>query len=458
MELISFLILCAWVIVVVWNIRWATIILPAFFPLYLIKFKIGFVPFNVVEVMVYLVFAIFLCRVLCERFLKKSDYEKLGEKFLRGRVLRFAIPVVGLVLGSLGGLYMAYLRGDIVSALGIFKGWVVMPILYSILVISVLKTVRDKKLTFYFYMLSVFGLSLWAFWQAISGEYITIDQRASGPFESANYLALYIGSCVILSGVLLWQRIEQRFTGNKLLGWIKGVSCDDFDAGKIFSFWAIFEFVVFVSSFLALILSRSYGGIIAVFAAFSFYVVYELFFSNFKEKYGRFWIKFFVFFGVVLLAVLTVYSQLNTNKFKDFLAFNQQSSSSVRIQVWTTAATFIEENPVLGIGLGRFERLYGERAGEILGVTPYEKTMLQPHNLILSTWLNAGLIGVVSIIWLAVAVFLSLRREEISLDEKRFMFIVVLMFIVICVHGVVDQPFWKNDLALIWWMIVGSVI
>jgi O-antigen ligase len=191
---------------------------------------------------------------------------------------------------------------------------------------------------------------------------------------------------------------------------------------------------------------------LGVFSALFLYAIYEIFFSNFSGKYGSFLRKIIILVVVVLAAFTSVISQVGTAKFKDFLVFDRQSSSSVRIQVWTVALDEIKENPVLGIGLGGFENVYEKKAVEILGAEPYEKTMLHPHNLLFSSWLNAGILGLISICWLVVSVLLALRKKD------RMAVVFIAMFLVIFIHGIVDQPFWKNDLALIWWMVVASVI
>jgi len=208
-----------------------------------------------------------------------------------------------------------------------------------------------------------------------------------------------------------------------------------------------FEVVVFLVSSLALMYSRSYGGMIGVVSAIFVYSVYEIFFSQYKKFYGVLLVKLVVIFAGAVLIVTAMYSQIGTQKAKDFLQFDKQSSSSVRIQVWTVAGTLIKENPVFGIGLGGFENAYKNRASQILKVEPYEKEMLHAHNLILSTYLNVGILGVIAIIWLLLSVCLRVCTKKfkmLSTSEKRFIS--------------VDQSFWKNDLGLVWWTLIALII
>ena len=459
-----------------WDFKKAVIVLPAFFPLYLLKFQVGFVPFNVVEAMVYLVAFWMFGRMLHERFSRENNslFGKIKRVFLGdGKILkdvkksffRLVMPAGALVLGSLAGLYLSYLHGDIMPALGIFKGWVLMPILYAVIVVRVLRDLDDRKKTLYFYMLSCLVLSFWALYQVILRDYVTVDQRASGPFESANYLALYIAPAFVLACVSLWQKMEIFFFGEiEVEGVVKNLwrrFVGLFKKEKMVEtvrFPMFYDVIVFGATGLALVAAKSYGGILGVSGALFLYTVYELFFSDFKAKYGSVWKKISVFVVIIFMAVTAVIAQIGTTKFDDFLAFERQSSSSVRMQTWTVALKLIEENPFIGVGLGRFQTVYEERAPEILGLTPYEKTMLHPHNLLLSTWMNSGLIGVIALSWLIVAVFWTLRSKKLTYENRRFFAAVLAMFVVVCLHGVVDQQFWKNDLALLWWLLVGLVI
>lgn len=389
----------------------------------MVKFQVFGVPFNVVEIMVY---AVFVACVFCGKW----DF-----KVFRAEFFKFILPIILLLLGCLGGLYISSQNGELMKALGILKGWVIMPILFAILVVVFVDSVSEKKRLLYAYFLSSIILSGWALYQVGTGNFTTIDGRASGPFESANYLALYIAPAVIASFVLLWQA--------------HGLRAQPANLSRL-------GFAVFIACALALIFSRSYGGILGVFSALFLYAIYEIFFSDSKKRYGSFLKRITIVVIIILAAFTSVISQVGTAKFKDFLAFDRQSSSSVRVQVWTVAGDAIKGSPFLGIGLGGFEGFYEKNAIEILGVEPYEKTMLHPHNLILSSWLNAGILGVISICWLAVSVLGAFRKKDLA--EKRMALVFISMFIVIFVHGIFDQPFWKNDLALIWWMIVASVL
>jgi len=458
-------------------LRKILILMPAFFPLYLVKFNVFGLPFNVVEVMIYIAFVIFVYVHLCGNE-DEVFADKMKSFFMRKRTLRdvfkakfktFFLPMILFLLASIVSLYVSYLNGEFRLALGIFKGWVVMPLMYGIMLVFTLNSLEYKKKIFYSYMFSALILSAWALYQVIAKDFVTIDGRASGPFASANYLALYIGPVICGAFINFWQRVE-----NKIFAIDDGVSRagissyltkfldgkNHHDGEYDYAYFA-FEVIVFLASSLALMYSRSYGGMIGVVSAVFVYSVYEIFFSQYKKFYGSLLKKLVVILAGAVLIVTAMYSQIGTQKAKDFLQFDRQSSSSVRIQVWTVAGALIKENPLFGVGLGGFENAYRNMASQILGVEPYEKEMLHAHNLILSTYLNVGILGLIAIVWLLLSVCFRVCTRNfkmLSPAEKRFISVVVSMFIAIVIHGLFDQPLWKNDLALIWWTLIALII
>lgn len=432
--IVWFLFMALFTIFAMKKLRWAVLILPAFFPLYLIKFSAFGVPFNLIELMVYVIAVIAFVNL----FIRKLYGSCLSAYKLR--FLNFLIVAGFLIFGTLLGSYISYLYGDLSLSLGILKGWVLMPILYAAVLVFRAYDNRDRLLMLRAYMVSSVFLSIWALYQVWSGNFITIDGRASGPFESANYLALYIAPLVFALIARAWQALrDRRFF-------------------KEFFRVYLVEIVVFFVVGFALLFSMSYGGILGVFGSLILFALYEILFSSHRKIYGRLWKRLMIPAIVLALGALVVLSQIQTTKFVDFLAFNRQSSSSVRLQVWGVASHYISENPVIGVGPGRFEKLYENNAAAILGVQPYEPTMLHPHNLFLATYLNSGVAGILAFTWLFIGMFLAFKHGIFTKNDKDFIIIFIGMFGVIFLHGFVDQPFWKNDLALIWWMTVVPVL
>jgi len=83
---------------------------------------------------------------------------------------------------------------------------------------------------------------------------------------------------------------------------------------------------------------------------------------------------------------------------------------------------------------------------------------MYPHNIFLNFWSELGLLGVLLFIWLigkylfiSLKLTLALSREKKA--EKYLILGLLSAMITIVVHGLVDVPYFKNDLAVMFWIL-----
>lgn len=398
---------------------------PLLFPLYLFRGTFFGVPVTLPELVLGALFFLFIFQ----------GYEwRLREWKLWPVALFFLAAVVGVLVVFVGADSASpRVMADGMEfpaqekALGILKGWIVAPLVFFVMARTVF---RDKPSMVSWalraLLLSGVFLSILGLEQVITGEFLTPDGRASGPFESANYLALYLGPVVVYAGMAFLQ------TGTSVLSKKKADR--------------VFLGLGFVLCAAALFFTKSYAAWIAVLAGFSLALLLWV------RKKGRkqFWLTFAT---MMVLGLGLVGSQLGSEKFTQFLEFSERSSSSVRIQIYEISAELLKQHPVLGIGLGQFEQQYQEVAVSTLGEAPFEWNMLHPHNIFLAFWLNMGLLGLVSFIWLCGKAFLWLTEEDAK--ERH---LAALMLVVMVVHGFFDTPYFKNDLAFQFWLLMAMLI
>ena len=189
---------------------------------------------------------------------------------------------------------------------------------------------------------------------------------------------------------------------------------------------------------------------------------------------------------LVVLGLIFVFGfglQAGTGKLSHLLS-RQSSSLIARGQIWFTATRMIKQHPILGTGLGTFEPNYQNELRQILkrdkqhtffactlpaprsfsevgGPVPcvLEWVVRDPHNVIMSFWLNTGLMGLLSMIWLIVValkrywVAFNVARDNdgLTMNASNMLFVA---FCVLLIMGLFDVPYWKNDLALIWWVLL----
>jgi O-antigen ligase len=81
---------------------------------------------------------------------------------------------------------------------------------------------------------------------------------------------------------------------------------------------------------------------------------------------------------------------------------------------------------------------------------------IYPHNFVLTFWSETGLLGLAGFVWIVVTGFTVGGRGWRSADQswRPIHLGVVLALVAILVHGLVDVPYFKNDLALEFWGIL----
>ena len=439
-----------WLIVVIRFTRITVLILPLFFPMYLIRVNIGGIPVYFVEGLIILS----AIPVLINLFTGKD--ENILKMKLAGKIFHivkgFFKPKVKPVLDFLKSpffpvalfLIACSISAFIVpaeatkQALGILKSWVIIPLVYFVIFYNSVRNIKDIKISINAYIASASLLALWALYQTVSGQYITIDDRASGPFESANYLAMYISPAFVFCMVqFLRGFIHSKFE-------TADTKWNKFET-------SIYQGLVVALLFTVLILTQSYGGVLGSFAALFVFIVYERIIV--KEKHSTVFLNKFILF-VVMIFVLggALAVTLNYEKFQNLVKFDERTSIATRLEIWQVGAGLLKENPVLGIGLGQYENQYKQNAERILGKKPFEEVRLHSHNLFMEFWLNSGILGLASFIWLVVLAFRK-ARKNLSPEQKELLVTLLMMLTYILIHGLIDVPFWKNDLALIFWMI-----
>jgi hypothetical protein len=107
------------------------------------------------------------------------------------------------------------------------------------------------------------------------------------------------------------------------------------------------------------------------------------------------------------------------------------------------------EQPILGVGLGAYPNVYFE----------YKETStwhLHSHNIFVQYASETGIIGLLSIIWLLIALFKESFRKKIENSyEKAVKEGLLASLIGFLIHNQVDYLLWLPIFQLYFWLIVG---
>jgi O-antigen ligase len=119
--------------------------------------------------------------------------------------------------------------------------------------------------------------------------------------------------------------------------------------------------------------------------------------------------------------------------------------------LWQAALRIGTDNFFLGIGPGMFQKHYLDYQKYFI---PYlEWAVPQPHNILLAFWIQNGVFGVVGFVLLVFWFFKNgiLRKNA---GNRGLYALLMLIMVYFLAHGLVDTTYWKNDLSLVFWLII----
>ena len=175
---------------------------------------------------------------------------------------------------------------------------------------------------------------------------------------------------------------------------------------------------------MATLLAKSDGGLIAIAAA----VMVTLFL---KKKTRR------IAVAIALISLVATFAipQLG-QKVGDQILFREWSGK-VRLVMWDETVAMLRSRPIFGAGLGAFPVMIAP-----YHVATWMEVFQYPHNILLNLWSETGLLGLIAF---GLILFTWWRRGRT---------LALPMIAAILVHGIVDVPYFKNDLAVLFWILI----
>lgn len=369
-------------------------------PAYLIRFSILKIPFNLLDILILLIIFTWI-------YENKLSLVKTTKKTLK-KISPILFPTSLILMGL---FISAFLNNNLFKELGIIRSWFLLPIIFGFIVFDQLKTTSDFKkiLNIIFFsslLISVIGIFYFIF------SNLTYDGRLSAFYLSPNHLAMIISSGLLIG---FWN----IFTDKKI------------NPTKI---------ILLLPLLITLYLTHSYGAWIAIFL--SLFII--LFFTRKKT------ILFFL-----ILSFLFFIFEYDSNKFNQIFELKEKTSLTSRLVIWQSAGKILSDNWLWGIGAGNFQEKYLDYQKYF---TPYpEWAVPQPHNLFLAFWLQTGLLGLIGFLYLIILWLIKIIKTLILTKDfykKNIALILIVLLESTLIHGIIDTPYWKNDLALIFWTII----
>lgn len=385
------------------NLKSAIYLIIIFLPSYLIRFDILNIPFTLLEAMILLSFSSFLIKF---KFNWWSNF----------KTHIFFWPIISILITALISIITS---PNLISAAGIFKAYFLEPLLFYIIFINIIKTKSDLKNIFWSLGISASYLSLIAFWQLFSGWNVppaflkpsgSVD-RVVSIFGYPNALGLYLGPIIILfTGFIFWSQDK-----------------------KIFQ---ILKILVIIISFITIILAQSEAAILSVIGVW--------FLWGLINKKTRYYSISLIIIGLITFIFIPTINHYLTEKI-----LLQDYSGFIRRLIWGESWNMLKDNWLWGAGL----------AGYQTKIIPYHlptfEIFLYPHNIVLNFWSELGILGLLSFIWLFIKFLWENITNYFTNNHKLLNLVLIMVIIQLLIHGLVDAPYLKNDLSILFWLIIG---
>lgn len=399
-----------------WKIDWAIVLAIIFSPAYLIRFELLGIPMTILEVMVVVIFLVWLVKTFVQ-----------GQGTLFTRCRRIWWPWKWLTLMFvLVGIVAVLISPDTRQALGLWKAYILEPVIFFIVFVNVIKTKQQLNaviwslgslvvLVGYITLLQYVGII------DISGNYgLENPMRATSFFPFPTAVGKLIGPLIALfMGIIL---TKGSFVIKPFYNFLKK---------------NIFILGIMAFGFMGLMFSVSRGAIIGILAS----LVFISFFSRWKK-----WVWSGLGIVIVLALLITPIRNNVTNVFSA-----QDVSTDVRLVMWKGAVRIVEDNPITGTGLASFPEVYDKYKE-----ASHTEYFPNPDHFILTIWIEMGLAGIIIFSWLFIKFFREAKK--LLIDNKSLAIGAMSFMVALIVYGFLDTPYFKNDLAIIFWVMIGLVV
>ena len=375
-------------------------------------------------------------------------------KYRKGETATFSNYKIFILLLLVCASVSIYFAGDRMSALGIWKAYFIEPILFFIVFIN---TVRDKK-AFALIIDSLAESALLVAVPAVVQKFIAIG--ITNPFWAAeatrrvvswygypNAVGLFLAPiAVLLFGIIIFRWNELKIQA--LRDWRTN-----------------FYSVTVTLSVLAIVWAHSEGAIVGMAAGLILLGVI----MPFRK------IKIITVVGVVAIVGLIAFTPMLRTVFIEKVTLMDRSGQ-IRQAMWGDTWRMLRDGRIIaGAGLDNYQEAvkpYYQRGIFFNNGDPdfqrlvvfneeYRKQVWQPyeiymypHNMVLNFWSEIGLFGLLAIVFLIMRFYFNYLRVD-KMQNRYYYRILLSVMAVVIVHGLVDVPYFKNDLSVLWWTLFG---
>lgn len=318
---------------------------------------------------------------------------------------------------------------DFIGGLGIFRAYFLEPILFFY---ALIYQTRKSGYKFIVNSLIISGLILSGlaiiqkfFELLVFAPQEMLQDRVTAVYNSANALSLYLGPISIL-GLAFFLKLKNNFRFLYLLFFLLTI---------VVLFW-----------------TRSRGGLVAEVISILI-LAYGILSSKIKVL-GKFWIFIpisLLFF--VIYFFVQIYQTYST--YAPYMAVNEVKGDTLHIRflIWSSTIEMLKDSPLFGAGLDGFKSAYEQ----IYKPSIFPEQFQYPHNLVLTFWVETGIFGLTIFLLLVYQAYSILLKNIYNKKDFYIGTALIAMMSYWMIHGLVDVPYFKNDLSLEFWVTLALV-
>jgi putative inorganic carbon (hco3(-)) transporter len=369
--------------------RSALVITVGALPLYVLRWHYGPFPTTLLETLIIVTVALYVVA-------------RWRDGWRRPISTPYDVPIVFLLLA---GAIAVFVAQDRRGALGLYRAYFIEPAALYFVAADLFRrreTVGRALIALAVGSSAFAVLNILAFARAVALHQVQVGAAPSALYGDANYVAMYLEPPVAMAAALVLFGTSLR--------------------------WRRFGAAWLAITGLALLLTFSKG---TWFALIAVAVVAILTVAAWR-------VRIVLLAGVVVAAALISRIPLIAERLS-----GTPDAIKGRFQIYAAAMQTLHDHPVFGLGLGGYSFKFNHVSPE-----PY------PHDIWLTFWVELGIIGVVAfgLIFFGL-LWRGWRAWPRTTGFDRMVLWGALGALILWgVHGLVDSPYWKNDMSAEFWI------
>ena len=434
------------------NFRLAVILFIIFLPAYLIRFQLGPLPSTALELSFGALFLVWLIKY------SRYDIKNILALSQKHKILFIAFDL--FFIASVASIFVSDMP---IPSLGEWRAYFLEPMIFFLILMgrssspSYQEGARPQRLSVAMagaagggaevkamdlilaLALSTLSISIYAVVQKFTGWGIATPEwagetvrRVTAFFSSPNAVGLYLAPILMLVVIPLLLRGGHGGVAEVKTLQLSPATPPAPPLGKRRMTYVLLA-ILFILSILAIIFTKSQGAWVGLaVGALTF-----LFFVGYKKI-------------ALAAAVLGIIFSLLMPSMRQAVLFQDQANQN-RLRLWGYSWTFLGNSPknfILGAGVRQFFRKVQKPY--------YDKIVMErliyPHNIFLNFWTEIGLLGMLAAS--AILGYVFYLANKIRKNNKLIGAGLLGALTVLVVHGLIDVPYFKNDLSFLFWIII----